>query len=163
VSPEAILDTASVGRARVMLVCSTGGHLAQLHRLRGWWSQHERLWVTFDKEHARSLLAGELVTWAHHPTTRNIPNFARNLRLATKVVRRYRPELVVSDGAGVAVPFFLVAKALRIPTVYIEVVDRVDSPTLTGRMCYPLADLFLLQWQEQRRFYPRGIVVGRLV
>jgi len=134
----------------------------QLLRLRDWWEQRERLWVTFDTQHARSVLGGELVSWAHHPTTRNIPNLLRNLRLALKVLRRFRPELVVSDGAGVAVPFFLVAKILRMRTVYLEVVDRVDSPTLTGRLCYPLADLFLLQWEEQRRFYPRGIVIGRV-
>jgi hypothetical protein len=146
-----------------VLVCSAGGHLAQLLRLRPWWSTHERLWVTFDSPHARSVLGGEIVAWAHHPTTRNVPNLLRNLRLAIRVLSRYRPQLVVSNGAGVAAPFFMVAKLLRIPTVYVEVVDRIDSPTLTGRLCYPLADLFLLQWEEQRRFYPRGIVVGRLL
>jgi hypothetical protein len=146
-----------------VLVCSAGGHLAQLLRLRPWWSTHERLWVTFDSPHARSVLGGEIVAWAHHPTTRNVPNLLRNLRLAIRVLSRYRPHLVVSNGAGVAAPFFMVAKLLRIPTVYVEVVDRIDSPTLTGRLCYPLADLFLLQWEEQRRFYPRGIVVGRLL
>ena len=35
--------------------------------------------------------------------------------------------------------------------------------TLTGRLCYPLADLFLLQWPEQVRFYPRGQVIGCLL
>jgi beta-1,4-N-acetylglucosaminyltransferase len=150
-------------KSRVVLACSPGGHLAQLHRLRGWWEQHERLWVTFDSEHARSVLAGELVSWAYHPTTRNVPNLLRNLGLAARVLSRYRPQLVVSNGAGVAFPFFVVAKILRIPTVYIEVVDRVDFPTLTGRLCYPLSDLFLLQWEEQRRSYPRGVVVGRLL
>ena len=47
-------------------------------------------------------------------------------------------------------------------TVYLEVYDRIDTPTLTGRLCYPLSRLFLLQWQEQRRFYPRGVVIGGL-
>lgn len=156
-------DSSRRQRSRLVLVCSAGGHLAQLLRLRPWWSTHERLWVTFDSPHARSVLGGEIVAWAHHPTTRNVPNLLRNLRLAIRVLSRYRPHLVVSNGAGVAAPFFMVAKLLRIPTVYVEVVDRIDSPTLTGRLCYPLADLFLLQWEEQRRFYPRGIVVGRLL
>lgn len=149
--------------SRVLLVCSSGGHLAQLHRLQEWWSGHERLWVTFDAADARSLLEGEDVVWAHHPTTRNVPNALRNLRLAWGVVRRYRPQVVVSDGAGVAVPFFLVARALRIPTVYVEVYDRLDRATLTGRLCYPMSDLFLLQWPEQQRLYRRGVVVGRLL
>jgi beta-1,4-N-acetylglucosaminyltransferase len=148
---------------RVLLVCSTGGHLTQLYRLKPWWDRRERLWVTFDNDHARSLLAGELVAWGHHPTTRNAGNLIRNLGVAFRVLTRYRPDIVISNGAGLAVPFFIEARAMGIPTVYIEVIDRIDSPTLTGRMCYPLSDLFLLQWEEQRRIYPRGVVVGRLL
>jgi beta-1,4-N-acetylglucosaminyltransferase len=78
-------------------------------------------------------------------------------------VRRWRPDVVISSGAGVAFPFFLVAKSLRIKTVYVEVYDRIDLPTVTGKLCYPLSDLFLLQWEEQRRSYPRGIVIGSLL
>ena len=33
---------------RVVLVCSSGGHLIQLHQLKPWWEKHERTWVTFD-------------------------------------------------------------------------------------------------------------------
>jgi UDP-N-acetylglucosamine:LPS N-acetylglucosamine transferase len=148
---------------KVMLVCSSGGHLAQLHRLKPWWQKHERRWVTFRKPDSLSFLQGERVAWAHHPTTRNLPNMMRNLGLAWRLLRRYRPHVLVSNGAGVAFPFFLVARLLRIDTVYMEVYDRIDSPTLTGRLCYPLSDLFLLQWDEQRRFYPRGSVIGRLL
>lgn len=147
---------------KVALVCSSGGHLTQLHRLKPWWEKHDRLWVTFKLPDSESLLAGEKVVWAHHPTTRNAKNTVRNLFLAMRTLPRHRPDVVVSDGAGVAVPFFLVARLLRIRTVYIEVYDRIDSPTLTGRLCRPLTDLFLVQWEEQRRFYPKATLVGRL-
>jgi hypothetical protein len=146
-----------------MLVASSGGHLLQLHRLSPWWQEHDRLWVTFRLPDSLSMLAGEKVAWAHHPTTRNIPNLIRNLSLAWRLLRRHRPDVVVSSGAGVAFPFFLLARLRRIKTVYVEVYDRIDLPTLTGKMCYPLSDLFLLQWEQQRRFYPRGIVIGRLL
>ena len=148
---------------KAALVCSSGGHLAQLMALRPWWERQDRLWVTFQKPDAVSLLATERVTWAHSPTTRNIPNMLRNLRVAWRVLRGYRPDVVISNGAGVAFPFFLVARLLGIKRVYVEVCDRIDSRTLTGRLCYPLSDLFLLQWEEQKRLYPRGIVIGRLV
>jgi hypothetical protein len=147
----------------VVLVCSTGGHLAQLHRLKPWWSQLPRRWVTFDKPDSRSLLAGEDVDWAYHPTTRNLPNLVRNTLLAWRVVRRERPSLIVSDGAGVALPFFLLGRVLRIPSTYIEVYDRIDTPSLTGRLCYRLCDTFVLQWDEQRKSYPNGTVIGRLL
>jgi UDP-N-acetylglucosamine:LPS N-acetylglucosamine transferase len=148
---------------RVLLVCSSGGHLIQLHNLRPWWEQHERMWVTFKKLDSRSLLAGERVAWAHHPTTRNLRNLVRNLLLAWRVLRSFRPDVVVSSGAGVAFPFFLLARLFRHKTVYVEVYDRIDSATMTGRLCYPLSNLFLLQWEEQRRSYPKGVVIGSLL
>jgi UDP-N-acetylglucosamine:LPS N-acetylglucosamine transferase len=148
---------------RVVLACSSGGHLAQLYQLKPWWSDHERLWVTFRTPDAVSLLKGEAIEDAFHPTTRNIPNLLRNLGLAWRLLRRYRPDVVISDGAGVSFPFFLVARFLNIATVYLEVFDRIDVPTLSGRLCYPLSDLFLLQWEEQKNVYPRGIVIGALL
>jgi UDP-N-acetylglucosamine:LPS N-acetylglucosamine transferase len=145
---------------KIMLIASTGGHLAQLIQLRDWWTQHERHWVTFQKADAVHALAGERVTWAFHPTTRNTKNAVRNLVLAMWILVRHRPSVVVSTGAGVAVPFFVVARVLRIRTAFLEVYDRIDEPTLTGRMCYPLSDVFLLQWPQQQQSYPDGIVVG---
>jgi len=131
---------------KVMLVCSAGGHLTQLLRLRPWWERHDRVWVTFPGPQADSL-----------------PNAARNLRLAAGLVRRERPDVLVSDGAGVAFPFFLAARGYRVRTVYLEVYDRISRPTLTGRLCYPLAELFLVQWPEQAASYPRGQVIGALL
>jgi UDP-N-acetylglucosamine:LPS N-acetylglucosamine transferase len=147
---------------RVLLVCSSGGHLIQLHQLKPWWTKHERRWVTFDLPDSRSLLQDERVTWAYYPTTRNIRNAVRNFLLAVRMLPRWRPDVVVSDGAAVAFPFFVVARVLRIPTVYLEVYDRIDSPTLTGRLCRPFSSLFLVQWEEQCRFYPGARVIGGL-
>ena len=103
---------------------------------------------------------GRAVAWAHHPTTRNIPNALRNLRLAWRLLRSDAPDVVVSDGAGVAVPFFVIAKLLGSATVYLEVYDRIDSRTLTGRLCRPFTDLFCVQWPEQQALYPGSLLIG---
>lgn len=147
----------------VLLVASTGGHLAQLVALRDCWSGWRRTWVTFDKADARSSLAGEHVVHAHHPTTRNVPNAARNMRLAVDVLPRLRPDVVVTTGAGVAAPFVAVAAARRVPVVYVEVVDRITTRTLTGRICRPLVDSFVVQWDDQRTTYPGSDLVGVLL
>jgi beta-1,4-N-acetylglucosaminyltransferase len=147
---------------KAILVSSTGGHLLGLRQLRPWWENHERVWVTFRQPDALSLLEGEEVVWAFHPTTRNIPNLLRNLRLAWTVLRKHRPDVIVSTGAGVAFPFFLLGRLFGARTVYVEAYNRIDSPTVTGRLCYPLSDLFLLQWEKQRPFYRRGTVIGPL-
>jgi len=148
---------------KLLLVSSSGGHLTQLMALRRWWEQHDRLWVTADLPDTRSLLAEERVLWSNSPTTRNVPNSLRNLRLANRIIASERPDVVLSTGAGIAPPFFLVAKMRKVNTVFLEVYDRIDSTTMAGRLCYPLTDRFLLQWDEQRRLYPRGVVVGRVL
>ncbi len=147
---------------RVLLVSSSGGHLSQLLRLRPWWENYERRWVTFDLPDARSQLAGEELVPAYFPTTRNLVNLARNTPLAWKALTTFKPDVVVSNGAGVAVPFFVVAKVLGIPTVYVEVYDRIDSRTITGRLCRPLASEFLVQWPEQAQLYGGSTLIGPL-
>ncbi|MCP5025561.1 MAG: UDP-N-acetylglucosamine--LPS N-acetylglucosamine transferase [Actinomycetia bacterium] len=151
-----------LGPARVLLVCSSGGHLAQIMRLESWWKRHDRLWVTFNKPDAQSQLADEPVVWAYHPVTRNVANAVRNLWLAVKVIRSFRPDVIVSNGAGVAFPFFVFAKVVGVKTVYIEVYDRIDSRTLNGRLCEPLTDLFLVQWPEQQDLYRKAELIGPL-
>lgn len=149
---------------KILLVGSSGGHLTQLTCLSPWWSEHERHWVTFDTADALSKLEGESVTWAHHPTTRNARNLLRNTVVAWRELRRHRPDVVVSTGAAVAVPFFWLSRltARECRTVYLEVIDRVDSPTLTARLCRPVTDLFLVQWPEQQRFHPETVLVGKV-
>ena len=103
------------------------------------------------------------MVWAFHPTTRNVVNLVRNAALAWRVLRRYRPDVVVSNGTAIAVAFFPLAKLLGIRTVYIEDVGRVDSRSVSGRICYPMSDLFVIQLESQRAFYPRAELIGRLL
>ena len=148
---------------RVLLVGSSGGHLAQLVALKPWWADRERAWVTFDTPDARSSLTDEPVTWAYFPTTRNLPNLLRNARQARRVLREFRPDVIVSSGAGVALPYFVLGRLQRRLTVYVEVYDRVETPTLTGRLCRPFTRLMLVQWPEQARLYRDSHVVGPLL
>ena len=143
-----------------MLIASTGGHLAQLVNLRRCWAPYSRHWVTFRKPDAEAAVGEDDVTWAYHPVTRNLPNALRNLVLAVRTVRRVRPDVIVSTGAGVALPFFVVARFLRVRTVYVEAFERIERPALTGVLCYALTDRFCLQWEEQRETYPDGVYVG---
>lgn len=150
-------------RLNLLFVASSGGHLAQLLALREWWQRHDRTWVTFDKADARSTLRGENTVYAFHPTTRNVTNLVRNAALARRVVKDLSPDVVVSTGAGVALPFFVEARRCKIPTVYLEVYDRMDSATLTGRLCRPFSSAFYVQWPDQLRLYPGSELVGTVL
>jgi len=144
---------------KALLVCSTGGHLAQLMRMRPWWGSLDRAWVTFDRPDARRL-AGETVYFASWPVTRSLPKLVRNTAQAWRVLRRERPDVVVSNGAGVAVPYFVVARVLGIPSIWIEVYDRIDTASMTGRIVRRLASKVVLQWESQLAMYPNGVVLG---
>jgi beta-1,4-N-acetylglucosaminyltransferase len=132
----------------LLIVCSTGGHLLQMQELREAWEPFQRVWVTFDKSDSRSLLRRERVVHAHGPTNRNVPNLLRNLRLALRVLRAERPSAILTTGAGVAVPFAWIGRALGIPTIYVESVTRIEGLSLSGRMIKPVAARLYAQWPE---------------
>jgi beta-1,4-N-acetylglucosaminyltransferase len=146
----------------LLLVCSSGGHLLQLHELREGWEPFPRTWVTFDKSDARSLLRDERVIHAFGPTNRNIPNLLRNIRLAWKVVRRERPAAMLTTGAGVAVPFAWVARLHRIPVVYVESFTRIEGLSLSARMIAPVASRLYGQWPELAQAAPGVRFAGNL-
>lgn len=98
----------------------------------------------------------------HYPTNRNIKNLIRNTFLAFRVLRREKPDLIISSGAAVAVPFFYIGKLKGAKLIYIEVFDRIDKPTMTGKMVYPVADKFIVQWNEQKEVYPKAINLGSI-
>ena len=147
---------------KICLVGSSGGHLTHLYMLKPFWKNKERVWVTFDKEDARSILAGEKVYPCYFPTNRNLKNLIRNTFLAVKILKKEKPDLLISSGAAVAVPFFYIAKLMGKKLIYIEVYDRIDKPTLTGRLVYPIVDSFIVQWEEQKMVYKKAVNFGSI-
>lgn len=147
---------------KICFVTSSGGHLTHLIQLKEWWEDKERFWVTFEKEDSKSILKDERKYWCYFPTNRNIKNLIKNTFLSIKILFKERPDLIVSTGAAPAIPFFYIGKLFGAKVVYIEVYDRIDKPTITGKLVYPIADLFVLQWEEQKKFYPKGKVLGGL-
>ena len=147
----------------ILLVCSTGGHLLQLLALREAWEAHSRLWVTFDSGDSRSLLADEEVVHAFSPTNRNLPNLLRNLRLALRVVRRRRPRVVLTTGAGVAVAFAWVGRLFGARVVYVESVTRIEEASLSCRLIRPVASRIYVQWPELAERLPYARYAGSVL
>ena len=145
---------------KVCLVGSSGGHLTHLYLLKPFWENEERFWVTFDKQDAKSVLKDEKIYPCYFPTNRNLKNLVKNTWLAFKLLRKERPDVIISSGAAVAVPFFYLGKLFGAKTVYIEVFDRIDASTMTGKMVYPVTDTFIVQWEEMKKVYPKAINLG---
>ena len=133
-----------------------------MYMLKPFWKNKERFWVTFDKEDARSLLEGEKVYPCYYPTNRSIKALIINTFIAIKVLIKERPNLIISSGAAVAVPFFYLGKLFGAKLIYIEVFDRIDKPTMTGKMVYPIVDKFVVQWEEQKKVYPKAVNLGSI-
>ena len=98
---------------KVCLVGSSGGHLTHLYMLKPFWSTRERFWVTFDKEDARSLLKDEKMYPCYFPTNRSLKALIKNTKIAWKVLRKERPDLIISSGAAVSVPFFYLGSTVE--------------------------------------------------
>jgi beta-1,4-N-acetylglucosaminyltransferase len=148
---------------KLCFVCSSGGHLHQLYVLKPFWKKYERFWVTFQKQDALSLLNGERFFAAYFPTNRNLKNLLRNTLLAIRILWNEKPDIIISNGAGVAVPFFYFGKVMGIKLIYIEVYDRISEPTLTGRLVYHICNKFVLQWEVQKKIYPKGLYLGEVL
>jgi beta-1,4-N-acetylglucosaminyltransferase len=148
------------GGIDVLLVCSAGGHLLQLYLLREAWKGLSHAWVSLEREDARSLLAGEQVYYGYGPTTRSIVNLVRNLLIAWRLVWRLRPLVIVTTGAGIAVPFAWIGRMSGAKIVYVESLSRVANPSLTCRLIAPVAERIYVQWPELAESLPRSRYVG---
>jgi len=150
-------------RTDVLLVCSAGGHLFQLQLLSQAWELVSHAWVTLEKEDSRSLLAGERVYFAFGPTTRNVPNLLRNLVLAWRLLRRIQPHVIVTTGAGIAVPFAWLGRLLGVRVVYVESLTRTEAPSLSCRLIAPVAHRIYVQWPELAHAVPRARYAGSVL
>ena len=90
---------------------------------------------------------------------------------AMRAVLSFKPDLVLTNGPGTALPVVVAAvfgniigvSSCRI--VYVESIARVKHLSLTGKILYHLllTDEFLVQWEELRIKYPRSYCAGRLM
>lgn len=129
----------------MLLVCSPGGHLQDMMALEPAWRGFRRLFVTTPAPDVEYLLSQEPHVVAFGPTNRSLKNLIRNVPVALRVLRKERPDVVLSTGAALCVPFFVIGRVLGCRLVYVECLARVESLSLTGRLLYRLADEFFVQ------------------
>jgi len=145
---------------KIAIVSSCGGHLTEVRCLREAYAGHDHFYVVNEPIALPDDMAGRTYFIRHAERDWRV---LANLVEAWRILRRERPSLLLSTGAGPAVPFAIVARWLRIPVVFVETMTRVRRPSLTGRLMYLLADDFFYQWTELERHFPRGRCGGPLV
>ena len=137
---------------KIGLICSSGGHLIELFALKDVLKDYKRFWVTFKSPITKTTLKGEkfyLVDDPRRNTLKFIPLFFESLRLFLKEM----PDVIITTGAGVVIPFCLIAKLFGKKLVFIESFARTKEPSITGKFLYSFSDLFLVQWKENLKYY----------
>lgn len=148
------------GRATIALVCSHGGHLTEMLALAPAFAGFDVFYYCYDAATTRLLPRAYLVP--NRPY--NPFQFLYNLGRAVHILRIERPVCLVSTGAEIAVPMLLAARALRIPTLYIECGCQVRTPSMTGRVAARLASQLWVQWPELLPAYKgRATYCGSLI
>jgi len=150
---------------KIGFISSGGGHLYQLLQIIDNLKTNDKFWVVFNTVDARSLLKDERKYFGYYPESRNIINALKNLLLAIKILIKERPDVIISCGAGIAPPFFLIAKLMKTHMIYIEPLDFIEKPSLTGKIIdkFKLFDLFLIQNKKQKRFFPKAKYWGSIL
>ncbi|MDF2458160.1 MAG: polysaccharide biosynthesis protein [Nitrospira sp.] len=146
--------------SRLCLVSSGGGHLTELLALRGAYANRDHFFVLNRRISLPTEMRGRTFFICH---SERDWRFLVNLWEAWVILRRERPRLILSTGAGPAVPFALIGKCLGIPNVFVECSTQIVRPSLTGRIMYYLADRFYYQWDSLKRYYPQGRCGGVLL
>ncbi len=146
----------------ILMVTSSGGVFLDLLALEPWWKLHRVSWAAVRAPDTESILAAKSVLWM--PERRVARPFGALLGAlsAFRVLRSLRPDVVVSAGSGVAIGFFLAARLLRIPSFWLETLNFIDRPALSGRICSHLASEILVQRESMLRAHPRAILLGEL-
>ncbi|MEK6977816.1 MAG: PssD/Cps14F family polysaccharide biosynthesis glycosyltransferase [Candidatus Hydrothermarchaeota archaeon] len=144
-------------KPKVCLACSAGGHLTELLSVKEAWEGYESFLVTFRREDT-SGMEGKIY-YIEDPR-RNPLQLLRNILQALRVVLEERPGVIITTGAGVVVPLCYIGKLLGSKIIYIESFARIDSPSLSGRLLYPIADLFFVQWRALLGKYGRKAQYG---
>lgn len=128
------------GAPLVLLVASGGGHLHELALLadRATPSGWRRSWLVPPGAQADDLVSSGEVHHLHDTHPRDLAAVAANTPLVYRLLRRLRPDAVVSTGAAVAVPTLGIASLLGVECHYVESGARVEGPSLTGRLLAPL-------------------------
>lgn len=146
---------------KTCVVSSCGGHLTEVRALMPAYTTCSHFYVLNDQVLLSEDMKDRTYFIAH---SERDWKFLLNLWEAFVILRKEKPNAILSTGAGPAVPFALVGRYLfRTRVIFVETMTRVDRPSLTGRIMYWLAHDFFYQWPQLARFFPKGRFGGLLV
>ena len=152
---------------KVLFISSTGGHLTELMKLEKLFKQYDYFIIT-EKDITTKYLKEKYKKRVNY-----LPYCTRSKILSYIFIYSYLilktmflfikiwPEVIVSTGTHTAVPMCYIAKLFRKKVIYVETYANITRKTLSGKIVYPIADLFIVQWKEMKKIYPKAVCVVR--
>lgn len=151
---------------KVLFISSTGGHLNELLQLENLMKEYDSYLIT-EKTKSTEPLKEEfgnkifylIYGTRHHPISyffKLIANCFKSVYFYFKV----RPKVIVTTGAHTAGPMCCIGKIFGSKIIYIETFANIYSKTITGRIVYLFADLFIVQWKSMLKLYPKAVYGG---
>jgi len=144
---------------KVCLACSAGGHLTELLQVEEAYKALPHYYVTDARIDSREFAGHEKTYFVECPR-RNPFKSLVNLVQSLNVLLREKPTTILSTGADTAFFTCLLGKLLGAKLVFIESFARIREPSLSGRLLYPLADHFFVQWPDLKAKLPRAVYAG---
>jgi UDP-N-acetylglucosamine transferase subunit ALG13 len=140
---------------KVCLACSSGGHLAQMMELKEVYGRYNHFFVTYRSADTIELAEKEKVHFLVNPHRHPILTILNIVQSFKRFIKE-KPDIVLTTGAGVALPMCYIAKLYRKKIIFIESFSRVEKPSLFGRLIYPIANLTIVQWKPLLEYYKRA-------
>lgn len=147
---------------KICLTCSAGGHLTQIRKLEKFYRKYDYFFVTFFSKPIEELAKRERFYFVKDPG-RNLFKFLINTLQSLKVFLREEPDVIISTGAGVAIAMCWWGRIFGKKVIFIEDWCVVEKPSFSGRLVYPIANLFIIQWEQLQKYYPKARFKGALI
>ncbi|APB38212.1 PssD/Cps14F family polysaccharide biosynthesis glycosyltransferase [Weizmannia coagulans] len=149
---------------KIALISSTGGHWTQLSILFNE-LQNTKTELQIVTEKNKSNILNDNLLFLHQQDRKNkyfLAIFILNIIKSLYYVIKFRPNYVISTGAGVVIPYLVFSKIFGAKIIFIESYAKINSPTMTGKIVYKFADEFFVQWPDMLKFYPKAYYKGSL-
>ena len=140
---------------KIIGICSGGGHLSELLKTIPSSYENEVVYITFKNGHTKDSLKGKphfFVIDPHISKVKFLINFMQSFFLYIKI----RPKVIISTGAGIAIPLILIGKFFKTKIVFIESGARIFKPSKTASFIYKYSDLFIIQYKTLHSFFPKS-------
>jgi len=150
---------------KVLFISSTGGHLNELLQLKPLFKKYNSYLITEKTKSTISLKnkfdkVSFLVYGTKDHLFTYIFKFIYNCFKSLFLYIKIRPKVIVTTGTHTAVPICYIGKIFGSKIIFIETFANSRSRTLAGRIVYPIADTFIVQWKDMKKLYPKSIYGG---